>query len=151
MSRAGCLLRPSLLVAAATVCFAGQPSGRASILLSSAVSLQRDAGMNARHMSGGGGLPSSRLPAPRLLSLRGGGNSLGVDGEAITEEQAGEELIKAATSGDVHGLDPAGIEYLVQAGAPVSYQVKFPPTASALPFATHPSASPSTKQCGIKK
>uniref|UniRef100_A0A6T8HP08 Uncharacterized protein n=1 Tax=Hemiselmis andersenii TaxID=464988 RepID=A0A6T8HP08_HEMAN len=56
------------------------------------------------------------------LELRGGGNTLGVDGEAITEEQAGEELIKAATSGDVHGLEPAGIEYLIQAGAPVNYQ-----------------------------
>lgn len=118
------ILRPALLVAAAAVCLAGQPSGRANILLSSAASLQRDAGMNAQHMGGRGGL-SSRLPAPRLLSLRGGGNTLGVDGEAITEEQAGEELIKAATSGDVHGLDPAGIEYLVQAGAPVSYQVNF--------------------------
>ena len=57
------------------------------------------------------------------VRLRGGGNSLGTDGDAITEEQAGEELIKAATSGDVHGLEPAGIEYLIQAGAPVNYQV----------------------------
>ena len=61
----------------------------------------------------------------KFLALRGGGNALGTDGEAITEEQIGEELIKAATSGDVHGLEPAGIEYLVQAGAPVNYQVDF--------------------------
>mmetsp|Transcript_10669 Transcript_10669/g.21125 ORF Transcript_10669/g.21125 Transcript_10669/m.21125 type:complete len:463 (+) Transcript_10669:57-1445(+) len=73
-------------------------------------------------------VPGSRLitgcfaAAPSCLGLRGGGNTLGVDGEAITEEQAGEELIKAATSGDVHGLEPAGIEYLIQAGAPVNYQ-----------------------------
>uniref|UniRef100_A0A7S4KMR5 Uncharacterized protein n=2 Tax=Guillardia theta TaxID=55529 RepID=A0A7S4KMR5_GUITH len=57
-----------------------------------------------------------------LMRLRGGGNALGVDGEAITEEQAGEELIKAATENNVEGLDPAGINLLVQSGAPVNYQ-----------------------------
>jgi len=35
------------------------------------------------------------------LALRGGGNSLGSNGEAITEEQAGEELIKAATANNI--------------------------------------------------
>ena len=35
------------------------------------------------------------------LALRGGGNALGPNGEAITEEQAGEELIKAATANNI--------------------------------------------------
>ena len=38
---------------------------------------------------------------PCHLALRGGGNALGANGEAITEEQAGEELIKAATANNI--------------------------------------------------
>jgi hypothetical protein len=55
--------------------------------------------------------------------LRGGGNAMGADGDAITEEQAGEELIKAASSNNVDALEPPGIEILVSSGAPVNYQV----------------------------
>ena len=55
--------------------------------------------------------------------LRGAGNSMGTDGDAITEEQAGEELIKAASNNNVDSLDPPGIEILVSSGAPVNYQV----------------------------
>lgn len=66
-------------------------------------------------------LTDRRCVAP-TLRLYGGGNTLGVDGEAITEEQAGEELIKATTQNNIEGLDPAGINLLVQSGAPVNYQ-----------------------------
>jgi hypothetical protein len=59
----------------------------------------------------------------RQLQLRGGGNALGANGEAITEEQAGEELIKAAAANNIAGLDPAGLNLLIQSGAPVNYQV----------------------------
>lgn len=59
------------------------------------------------------------------LQLRGGGNALGANGEAITEEQAGEELIKAAAANNIAGLDPAGLNLLIQSGAPVNYQVCF--------------------------
>lgn len=48
---------------------------------------------------------------------------MGTDGDAITEEQAGEELIKAASNNNVDSLDPPGIEILVSSGAPVNYQV----------------------------
>jgi hypothetical protein len=48
---------------------------------------------------------------------------MGADGDAITEEQAGEELIKAASTNNVDVLDPPGIEILVSSGAPVNYQV----------------------------
>ncbi len=49
---------------------------------------------------------------------------MGADGDAITEEQAGEELIKAASTNNVDVLDPPGIEILVSSGAPVNYQVR---------------------------
>ena len=58
---------------------------------------------------------------------------MGADGDAITEEQAGEELIKAACSNNVDAIDPPGIEVLVSSGAPVNYQVSsgvHPNTAS---------------------
>jgi len=38
---------------------------------------------------------------PPNLALRGGGNALGANGNAITEEQAGEELIKAASGNNI--------------------------------------------------
>jgi hypothetical protein len=63
--------------------------------------------------------------AIQMQRLRGGGNSVGGDGDAITEEQAGEELIKAASNNNVDGMDPPGIEILVSSGAPVNYQVSF--------------------------
>jgi len=47
---------------------------------------------------------AARAGGPRKvghLALRGGGNALGPNGEAITEEQAGEELIKAATANNI--------------------------------------------------
>ena len=67
-------------------------------------------------------LPRHRF-IPKVQQLRGGGNSMGADGDAITEEQAGEELIKAASTNNVDLLDPPGIEILVSSGAPVNYQV----------------------------
>ena len=35
-------------------------------------------------------------PGTRFFALRGGGQAMSAEGDAITEEQAGEELIKAA-------------------------------------------------------
>ena len=65
-----------------------------------------------------------QLLSCKVMRLSGGGNTMGsADGEAITEEQAGEELIKAASVNNVDGLDPPGIEILVSSGAPVNYQV----------------------------
>ncbi|KAJ1490942.1 ankyrin repeat-containing domain protein [Baffinella frigidus] len=73
-----------------------------------------------------GGRRQARTQETRFLALRGGGSALGSDGDAITEEQAGEELIKAAVEANIDGLDPAGLNLLVQAGAPVNYQAGAP-------------------------
>lgn len=56
----------------------------------------------------GGEAAGVRLGDSRLV-LRGGGNALGANGEAITEEQAGEELIKASTANNIAVLLPSYI------------------------------------------
>ena len=68
-----------------------------------------------------GPLPLGSCKVWHHMALRGGGNSMGASGEAITEEQAGEELIKAAIVNNILGLEPAGINILIQSGAPVNY------------------------------
>jgi hypothetical protein len=80
------------------------------------------ASQHAVMCAGAGGISSGGV---HRLQLRGGGNALGANGEAITEEQAGEELIKAAAANNIAGLDPAGLNLLIQSGAPVNYQVSF--------------------------
>ena len=55
------------------------------------------------HYAVAGGRPPTALTVAQVgaLRLRGGGNTIGGSGEAITEEQAGEELIKAATANNI--------------------------------------------------
>jgi len=62
--------------------------------------------------------PGAVSSGPLNLVLRGGGNALGANGDAITEEQAGEELIKAANANNIAVSLPRSVSFPLQKNLP---------------------------------